>query len=551
MRENSRVPASRHSPDDADRPGDQVPAASPAPDQPSPETAGPATAGQAGRDEPAGLPRRVRGGTRQAGPDQPAGLPQRVRGGNGLRPPIRVERPTFSDSMLEQLRAAVAAEVNGEPEDPAPPREPAEHVDLFGTSGPTEAAAGPAPETAPETGQETAEPPVRPLGAQGAGKALETFASSSPLKETPELAGAAGDTTQPIPLIARRLGRRGSGIHTSSKPEAENATAAPAAPETSAAHRPPALSVVQAKRPAKPKAARKAKSGPRKTGTGRAYRVAGLLAVVLIAMGAGAFLFVHYSHRPVASAAISSADLPLTTRNSAAAWVAGQVAVGDKVACDPVMCRALEKDGVASARFRVLWPAGADSLAGVTVVVATPAVQSHLGARLDAVDAPGIIARFGSGRRQIVIRVMAPHGAALYKSALAADLSERKSSGQVLASSPSIHWSAAEQKQLAAGKVDVRLMVAIADLAASHPVQVLAFGDGGPGAPNAPLRSAELAYSGTTAKNALLDGLATIAISGPEYQALHTTTVRLRTGQTALLVEFSAPSPLGLLDGGS
>ena len=547
MRENSRVPPSRHSPDDADRPGDQVPAASPAPDEPSPETAGPATAGQAGLDESAGLPRRVRGGTRQAGPDQPAGLPQRVRGGNGLRPPTRVERPTFSDSMLEQLRAAVAAEVNGEPEDPAPPREPAEHVDLFGTSGPAEATAGPAPETAQETAQETAEPPVRSLGAQGAGKPLETFASSSPLKETPELAGAAGDTTQPIPGLGRRRGE----VDASGQPETENATAAPAVPETPAAHRPPALSVVQAKRPAKPKAARKAKSGRRKTGTGRAYRVAGLLAVVLIAMGAGAFLFVHYSHRPVASAAISSADLPLTTRNDAAAWVAGQVAAGDKVACDPVMCRALEKDGVAPARLRVLWPVGADSLAGVTVVVATPAVQSHLGARLDAVDAPGIIAKFGSGRRQIVIRVMAPHGAALYKSALAADLSERKSSGQVLASSSSIHWSAAEQKQLAAGRVDVRLMVAIADLAASHPVQVLAFGDGGPGQPNAPLRSAELAYSGTAAKNALLDGLATIAISGPEYQALHTTTVRLRTGQTALLVEFSAPSPLGLLDGGS
>jgi hypothetical protein len=547
MRENSRVPPSRHSPDDADRPGDQAPAASPAPDEPSPETAGPATAGQTGPDEPAGLPRRVRGGNTQAGPDESAGLPHRVRGDNGLRPPTRVEPPTFSDSMLEKLRAAVAAEVNGEPEDPAPPREPAEHVDLFSTSGPAGATAGPAPETA----QETAEPPSRPFDAQSAGKPLETFVSSSPLKETPELAGAAGDTTQPIPLIARGLGRRGSGIHASSTPEAENATAEPAAPETPAADRPPALSVVQAKRPAKPKAARKAKSGPRKTGTGRAYRVAGLLAVVLIAMGTGAFLFVHYSHHPTASAAISSADLPLATRNSAAAWVAGQVAAGDKVACDPVMCHALEKDGVAPARFRVLWPVGADSLAGVTVVVATPAVQSHLGARLDAVDAPGIIARFGSGRRQIVIRVMAPHGAAAYSSAFAADLSERKSSGQVLASSSSIRWSAAERKQLAAGRVDVRLMVAIADLAASHPVHVVAFGDGGPGTPNAPLRSAELAYSGTAAKNALLDGLATIAISGPEYHALHTTTVRLRTGQTVLLVEFSAPSPLGLLDGGS
>ena len=112
MRENSRVPPSRHSPDDADRPGDQVPAASPAPEEPSPETAGPATASQ-------------------TGPDDPAGLPRRVRGSNRLRPPARVERPTFSDSMLEQVRAAVAAETDGEPDEPAPPPEPPAHVDLF------------------------------------------------------------------------------------------------------------------------------------------------------------------------------------------------------------------------------------------------------------------------------------------------------------------------------------------------------------------------------------------------------------------------------------
>ena len=88
----------------------------------------------------------------------------------------------------------------------------------------------------------------------------------------------------------------------------------------------------------------------------------GLLAIVLIAMGAGAFAFVHYSQRPVANAAISSADLPLTTRNSAAAWVAGQVAAADLVACDPVMCRALETHGMAAARLRLLWP-GSENLA--------------------------------------------------------------------------------------------------------------------------------------------------------------------------------------------
>jgi hypothetical protein len=545
MRENSRVPPSRHSPDAADRPGDQVPAPSPAPDEPSPETAGPATAGQTGPDESAGLPRRVRGGNRQAGPDESAGLPRRVRGDNGLRPPTRVDRPTFSDSMLEKLRAAVAAEVNGEPEDAEPPREPAEHVDLFSTSGPAEATAGPTP----ETGQETAEPPVRPLGAKDAGKPLETVTPSFPLREFPELASAPEDLTQPIPAVRRGLREKGRGIRRYNEPETENSAAAPTGAETPAAHRPPALSVVQAKRPAKPKAARKTKGGPRKTGTGRVYRVAGLLAIVLVAMGAGAYVFVHHGHRPVDRVVISSADLPLTTRNSAAAWVAGQIAAADAVACDPVMCHALETHGMAAARLKMLWP-GSENLAGAAVVVATPAVQSHLGARLDTVDAPGIIARFGAGNRQIVIRVMAPRGAAAYRSALAADLSERKSSGQALVSTSSMHWSATEKRQLAAGQVDARLMVAIVDLAAKHPVQVVAFGDGGPGVPSAPLRSAELAYSGSAAKKALLDGLVTEA-GGPVYRASHITTVRLRTGQTVLQVEFSAPGPLGLLGGGS
>ena len=548
MRENSRVPPSRRSPEEADRPGDEVLAASLAPDEPSLETAGPAARGQ-------------------GGPGEPAGLPRRVRGTNGLRPPVRVERPAFSDSMLERVRAAVAAESGDEPDELAPPRDPGEHVDLFGSPGPPEPtgdpaqepAHEPAQESAHERAQETASPPVQPLGAKGAGKPLETVSPPFPLRDPWEPDGAPGEITQPISAITRGLGGKGSGNHPPGEQDTENAAAAAAAAAPAptptrakpAARRSSALSVVQGERPAKPKAPRKTpKSGARKPRSGRGYRVAGLVAIVLVAMGAGVFAFVHYGHRPEASAAISSADLPMATRNSAATWVAGQVATGDVVACDPVMCRALETRGMAAARLRVLWP-GSDNLAGAAVVVATPAVQSHLGARLDTVDAPGIIARFGAGNRQIVIRAMAPQGAAAYRSAVAADLSERRSSGQVLVSKSSIHWSAAEKKQLAAGQVDVRLMVAIVDLAANHPVQVVAFGDGGPGAPSAPLRSAELAYSGSAGKKALLDGLAAVATGSPVYRPSHIAAVRLRGGQTVLQVEFSAPSPLGLLGGGA
>lgn len=305
----------------------------------------------------------------------------------------------------------------------------------------------------------------------------------------------------------------------------------------------------KAEQPGKPeqpgKAARRGPRTARNARTGRGYRLAGVLAIVLVAGGAAAFAAVQYGSRPGARAAISSADLPAATRNSAAAWVASQVASTDVVACDPVMCQALEAHGTAAARVRELWP-GTDNVAGAAVVVATPAVQGHLGTRLETA-APGVIARFGAGNRQIVIRAMAPQGAAVYRSDVAGDLAARKSSGAQLARQPSTSFSATEKKQLTAGHVDTRLMVVIAIAASKHPVQVVAFGDPSPGQPAAPLRSAELAYSGSAGKASVLAALNGMAASNPAYRAARITTVRLRTGHTALLIEFSAPSPLGLL----
>ena len=218
MRENSRVPPSRRSPEEADRPGDEVLAASLAPDEPSLETAGPAARGQ-------------------GGPGEPAGLPRRVRGTNGLRPPVRVERPAFSDSMLERVRAAVAAESGDEPDELAPPRDPGEHVDLFGSPGPPEPtgdpaqepAHEPAQESAHERAQETASPPVQPLGAKGAGKPLETVSPPFPLRDPWEPDGAPGEITQPISAITRGLGGKGSGNHPPGEQDTENAAAAAAA----------------------------------------------------------------------------------------------------------------------------------------------------------------------------------------------------------------------------------------------------------------------------------------------------------------------------------
>ena len=46
-----------------------------------------------------------------------------------------------------------------------------------------------------------------------------------------------------------------------------------------------------------------------------------------------------------------------------------------------------------------------------TVIVATPILRSQIGSRLTSVYAPGLLARFGSGSRQIQVRSIALHGA--------------------------------------------------------------------------------------------------------------------------------------------
>jgi hypothetical protein len=273
-----------------------------------------------------------------------------------------------------------------------------------------------------------------------------------------------------------------------------------------------------------------------------------LVVVVALAVGAGAFVALHHSGRSGRSSLLPSAQIPLAIRNSAGAWVASQVAASDIVACDPVMCRALQAHGMAAARLRVQWP-GSDDLSGCAVIVATPVLRARFGGRLDSWYAPGLIARFGSGDTKIDIRVVASRGAAAYRSHLANDLTARKASGVTFATGPaSVQLSSVAKKQLAAGQVDSRLIILLADLEGKHPVRVTAFGDASPGVTEtiAPLRAADLAITGSASKRSLLAALAFEAKRYPQYRPTHIDPVRLRTGQSALQVEFSAPSPLGL-----
>jgi hypothetical protein len=245
------------------------------------------------------------------------------------------------------------------------------------------------------------------------------------------------------------------------------------------------------------------------------------------------------------------------TPNIAAAWVFGQVSPAARVSCDPAMCLALAAHKIPRSDLLELGPGTADPL-GADVIVATAAVRSMFGGRLSSVYAPIVLASFGSGRAQIDVRVIAPHGAAAYRAALAMDLLNRKASGAQLLQSPLILTSAEARKQLAAGQVDLRLLYTIADMAAQpsvdaqHPVDIVAFGDSAPGASaGIPLRSADLTQGGGGARASGSAGVRSMlahlrAQGGPPYPYGRATIVRLARGKIVLRIEFAAPSPLGL-----
>jgi hypothetical protein len=233
----------------------------------------------------------------------------------------------------------------------------------------------------------------------------------------------------------------------------------------------------------------------------------------------------------------------------AADWVSQQVSRSVTVACDPLMCAALEARGVPTARLLML-RAGASSPRGAGVVVATPTVRSQFGSRLDSEYAPLVIAGFGSGPGQVDVQVVAPDGAGTYRAALRQDQTARKAAGTHLLSNKQISATAPARTQLASGAVDSRLLILLPALAATHPIQVLAFGNSGPAAGlDSPLCSADLSGSGRAA------GMTDVG-----YQRWLTSFIRAQLGrftgsaatvrqgsQTIVRVRFSQPSPLGLL----
>ena len=271
---------------------------------------------------------------------------------------------------------------------------------------------------------------------------------------------------------------------------------------------------------------------------------------MLFLLSAGsAFLLTRHASTPARpSAARPSADTPVGIRGRAAAWVASQVSRSSLVSCDQAMCRAIEAHGVPAADLLVLKPGVADPLRS-RVIVVTAAVTRMVGSGRLAEDAPATLASFGSAGKQISIRMIFAQGAAAYASALRDGLAARKANESWLLN-PRITMSAAARQQLAAGQVDARLVLTIANLAVEWPVHIITFGDQAPGASQGiPLRCADVTVTRSKASPDLAGQVRVMSayVHGLEefYGGARIHAVRLAGGRDVVQIGFTAPSPLG------
>jgi hypothetical protein len=293
-----------------------------------------------------------------------------------------------------------------------------------------------------------------------------------------------------------------------------------------------------------------------------ARRRAAIFGAVIIVFAAGGLTFALAQGRPAAAPkpARSAAPRQLSpgavaaaaaNRQAAATWVAAQVSHSVVVACDPVMCAALQSDGFPAGDLLPVSASANDPL-GSAVVVSTTALRNQFGHRLPDVYAPVVLATFGTGEARVDIRVEAPDGGQAYLVTQRADQLARQASGQQLLGNKDLHVSAAAGAEIAAGNVDARLLITLATLAAQvHRVNVIAVGDSGPGASaGVPLRMLQistLVSPGHPAQNAtyLKAVLAFLKAQRPPFLA--SVSVTQQGGDSIVQVEFAAPSPLGLL----
>jgi hypothetical protein len=283
----------------------------------------------------------------------------------------------------------------------------------------------------------------------------------------------------------------------------------------------------------------------RPAGRRRRFLVA-LSALAAMALGAGITLAFTGTNQQASPGARPGDAVPGVTplqqaadyRLAAAKWVVAQVSASEIVSCDLEMCGEVQQSGFRG-QLMVLSPTAPDPL-GAEVVIATPAIQSQFGVRLATVYAPQVLASFGSGPEQVVVRDIAPDGAAAYNAQLAQDRQARIRGGVQLLGNKHFHPSASARAELLAGKVDPRLLVTLAQLTDEKPIKLVAFDDSSPGEGSAvPLRGAEIGPAGSTELSAIAaywTGQQNFAPAGEKQENV--------SGERVVAVWFDAPGPL-------
>lgn len=303
----------------------------------------------------------------------------------------------------------------------------------------------------------------------------------------------------------------------------------------------------------------------------RRYRTAALAAAgVIVLGGAGVFIGMALHSTPVAALGPARSSASATVQPSpspdpaptisptlnpnaaaltaAAGWITQQVAPGTDIACDASTCAALTAAGF-PADQEVQVGINTQSLSDASLVVMTPELNTFFSAvnpGLGSEVAPVVLASFG----QVSIEVIDPAGAGAYENELSQDVQARIQVGEQLLDSGQVTASPTAESELAAGDVDSRVLLALQALANQEPIDILDFGDSGPGAsPGVPFRTVDLAEMdpGVSAQGYLptIASVLKAHATFPLYQ--HVGPVTLADGQTAIEIQYSAPSPLGLL----
>jgi hypothetical protein len=283
---------------------------------------------------------------------------------------------------------------------------------------------------------------------------------------------------------------------------------------------------------------------------GRAGLIAG--AVAAVAAGAvAAILLISGSGAPQPSGPSSGTAAP-AAQAAAVRWVVNQVNPKTTVACDQATCAALVAHGYSPANLRKITSTSALSDSGIVVV--TPMASRLFGSSLATAWAPAALATFGSGSSEVSVRIAAPagpQGAAKWENQARKDQAERKISEAALVQAKTITVSGPAQQDLQAGRIDGRLMEAVADAASAQPIDIIEFGNVGMGASaEVPLRYADLAVSNpaaTMGTQAYIHALRTGMNAGPGPRPDRTELLTLPGGQKVLRIEFLAPSPFGVL----